>query len=103
MTETREPVEKSHTMDTRILYPGMTEDQRTALYQARHLIGTLYSLSATRDEFIDFRREHLQVTLGLIETLIDTAAPGLVWRDRNRLDNGTATAEPTEQQRVRHD
>ena len=103
MTETRESIEDGHTMTTPIRYPGMTEDQHTALYQARHLIGTLYTLTATRDEFIDLRREHLQVTLGLIETLIDTAAPGLVWRDRNGLVNFTATSEPTEQQGVRHD
>jgi hypothetical protein len=93
MTETREPVEESYTMDKRIVYPGMTENQHTALYQARHLVATLSRLSASSDEFLDFRREHLAVTLGLIEDLIDTAVPNLVWRAHDHLKNCAATSE----------
>ncbi len=63
---------------------ALTEDQHTALYQARHMLGMIYSLSSVREEFVELRMEELAVSVGLITDLLDSAIPGLVWRPRSK-------------------
>lgn len=58
----------------------LTEDQHTAIYQARHLLGLVYDLSTNQQEFCELHYEHIAVSIGLIADLLDSAIPGLVWR-----------------------
>lgn len=58
----------------------LTEDQHTALYQARHVLDTLCQLASVSDDFVHLRYESLAVTLGLLTDLLDAVQPNLVWR-----------------------
>lgn len=58
----------------------LSEDQHTALYQARHVLDTLYQLANVPNDFVHLRYESLAVTLGLLTDLLDAVQPNLVWR-----------------------
>lgn len=59
---------------------GLTDDQHTALYRARHLIELLHLFASDRGAFVDLRCESLAVTCDLLGELIDQAVPHLIWR-----------------------
>lgn len=60
----------------------LDEDQHYALYQARHLLGLLYSLTCSKAEFTEIRMEHLCVSLGHITDLMDIAVTNLVFKPK---------------------
>jgi|GEM_PF-6183738 len=60
----------------------LTEDSHTAIYQARHLLGLLYDMSSTKEEFCEVHLEHLAVSLGVITDLMDSVFPGLIFDPR---------------------
>ena len=53
----------------------MTEEQDTALYQAKHLIEVLANTTETQKEFIEIRSESLHVTLSMVVDLLGKARP----------------------------
>lgn len=61
----------------------LTEENHYAIYQVRHLLGLLYDLSScSREEFCDLHREHLAVSLGVANELLDGVFPHLVFKPK---------------------
>lgn len=60
----------------------LTEENHYAIYQVRHLLGLLYDLSSGREEFCDLHREHLAVSLGVANELLDGVFPDLVFKPK---------------------
>jgi hypothetical protein len=59
----------------------LSEEQHYRVYQARHLVELLHSLSSAKQEFFDIRSESLAVTCSLIGELLDEAVPKLIFKD----------------------
>lgn len=60
----------------------LTEENHFAIYQVRHLLGLLYDLSSGSAEFCDLHREHLAVSLGVANELLDGVFSGLVFKPK---------------------